>query len=214
MIQLIRHSSVLAQLAHHHNLFMISRSEQVSTIYTPCSTDRRLESEPRRELPNIQRRNYCHSNLFTCTRTRSLSSSSRQIKCLMKECQTSISRPYPSLRLFSTTSLLCNCHKSPPELQQIQRVNPTPDPKVEKKPAESHDIDKSSTQLFRLIRTALSEDTLSPTEDKDHEHNIQRNIRPAVVGDPEVVTEKLKDLLRGVNKGNRAKLAEAITLSK
>ena len=86
----------------------------------------------------------------------------------------------------------------------MQRVNP------EEKPTESHDIQKS-TQLFQLIRTALSEDT---PEDKDHEHNIHRNIRPAVVGDPEVVTEKLKDLLRGVNKGNRAKLAEAITLSK
>ena len=87
----------------------------------------------------------------------------------------------------------------------MQRVNP------EEKPAESHGISKS-TQLFQLIRTALSEDT--QTEDKDHEHNIHRNIRPAVVGEPEVVTEKLKDLLRGVNKGNRAKLAEAITLSK
>ena len=87
----------------------------------------------------------------------------------------------------------------------MQRVNP------EEKPAESHDVNKS-TQLFQLIRTALSEDT--QTEDKYHEHNIHRNIRPAVVGEPEVVTEKLKDLLRGVNKGNRAKLAEAITLSK
>jgi hypothetical protein len=93
----------------------------------------------------------------------------------------------------------------------MQRVNPTPG--SEEKPTESHDVNKSSTQLFQLIRTALSEDTPT-TEDKDHEHNIHRNIRPAVAGDPEVVTEKLKDLLRGVNKGNRAKLAEAITLSK
>lgn len=50
-------------------------------------------------------------------------------------------------------------------------------------------------------------------KEKDHENNIQRNIRPAIAGDPEVVTEKLKELLRGVNHGNRAKLAEAITLS-
>lgn len=71
------------------------------------------------------------------------------------------------------------------------------------------------TQLFQLIRTALGEDAeLREIEkDKDMEGNIHRNIRPAVAGEPEVVTEKLKELLRGVNRGNRAKLAEAITLS-
>lgn len=71
------------------------------------------------------------------------------------------------------------------------------------------------TQLFQQIRTALDEDADQFEEGKDgqHEHNIHRNIRPAIAGDPEVVTEKLKELLRGVNHGNRAKLAEAITLS-
>ena len=77
----------------------------------------------------------------------------------------------------------------------------------------SRDVHKP-TQLFQLIRTALGEEDREQPEAKDHENNIHRNIRPAVAGEPEVVTEKLKDLLRGVNHGNRAKLAEAITLSK
>ena len=102
-----------------------------------------------------------------------------------------------------TSSL--HSHKSPPELQQIQRID-------SEEKHEPREVQKPS-QLFQLIRTALSEDVEQPDE-KDREHNIQRNIRPAVAGEQEVVTEKLKDLLRGVNKGNRAKLAEAITLSK
>lgn len=200
VVQLVRHSSVLAQLLTHHN-GSLHGHERTSTI-TPCA-NLRLKPELHRDrvLPNIHRRNlYCYGSRYS--RTRSHLSSHR----FYREYQAAIITQ-PS-RLFSTTSLLCNCHKSPPELQQMQRVNPT-----EEKPTDSHDTNKSSTQLFQLIRTALSEDTPT-TEDKDHEHNIQRNIRPAVAGDPEVVTEKVKDLLRGVNKGNRAKLAEAITLSK
>ena len=200
MVPLARHSSLLAQLTHHN---LLSRSERNISTIASCTTSLRLEPELHGAPPNIQRRHCCHSSLYS--RTHSFSFYNHQIKCF-KEYQTTIVQP---LRLLSTTSLLCNCHKSPPELQQMQRVHPTPAP--EEKPAESHDVNKSSTQLFQLIRTALSEDT--PTEDKDHEHNIHRNIRPAVIGDPEVVTEKLKDLLRGVNKGNRAKLAESITLS-
>ena len=92
----------------------------------------------------------------------------------------------------------------------MQRVD-----NVEKQEVKSHDAQRP-TQLFQLIRTALEEEeeTEETQEEKDREHNIKQNIRPAVAGDPEVVTERLKDLLRGVNHGNRSKLAEAITLSK
>ena len=174
VVQLVCHSSVLAQLLTHHN-GSLHGHEETSTI-TPC-TNLRLKSELHRDrvLPNIHRRNlYCYGSRYS--RTRSHLSSHQ----FYKEYQAAII----TQRLFSTTSLLCNCHKSPPELQQMQRVNPT-----EEKPTETHDANKSSTQLFQLIRTALSEDTPA-SEDKDHEHNIQRNIRPAVAGDPEVVTEK------------------------
>lgn len=111
-------------------------------------------------------------------------------------------------RHFSTASVfICNCHKSPTELQQKQQQQQ----QISDEPEESHDLHKHSN-LFQLIRTALDEEA-EPREGTDHEHNIHRNIRPAATGEQEVVTEKLKELLRGVNHGNRAKLAEAITLS-
>lgn len=86
---------------------------------------------------------------------------------------------------------------------------------TEKQEVSLKDDPHKSTQPFQLIQTALSDDVyqFNESKGKKYEHSIHRNIRPAVAGELEVVTEKLKEMLRGVNHGNRAKLAEAITLS-
>ena len=117
-----------------------------------------------------------------------------------------------SSRFYSSTSSLCYCHKSPTELQKSQRISRSEE--EEEEADRSRDVPQRPSQLYQLIRTVLREEGEAlQIDEKDPEHNIKRNIRPAVAGDPEVVTERLKELLRGVHHGNRAKLAEAITLS-
>ena len=46
----------------------------------------------------------------------------------------------------------------------------------------------------------------------DKDTNIKQDIRSPKEGEEEVVTQRVKDILRGVYHGDRAKLAEAITL--
>ena len=207
LTQLIRHSSVLTKQMVHLDSQNVHRDGSVveriwqneTTVGCLCR-------------PVIHHRPLTSRCLWTSGVTSQQSKNSHRILmyrdcCCINGFSTVVMSSYP-LRLYSsTTSSLHNCQKSPTELQQLQNA-------VEKPEEGSHDP-KRPKQLFEVIRTALEEERETEEhEEKDREHNIQRNIRPAVVGDPEVITERLKELLRGVNHGNRAKLAEAITLSK
>ena len=207
LIRLVRQASLIAQ--QMTNLDTLIRCRDSSSISYLEATKGAHHLEPvahQRRLPGQQRRCRCSGySYFNVVSPTTHQLTGRRTCCdsfrTVQQC--------PS-RLYSTTSLLCNCHKSPPELQQTQRINN----KNREESQQSRDVQRP-TQIFQLIRTALAEDEeeMEQPKEKDHENNIHRNIRPAIAGDPEVVTEKLKELLRGVNHGNRAKLAEAITLS-
>ena len=203
----VRHSSLLAQLITTH--LNSSDSHSVSSP-TSISLKPSLPHTAHRPFPSQQCIPCCHQSRRYCTDL-SYHTSAQSNKTLRE--LRSVFRSFHSLltssRLYSTTPSLFYCHKSPTELQKSQRIDQSDEDERDKSGNSTQH--QKPTQLFQLIRTVLREE--GEALQVDPEHNIQRNIRPAVAGDPEVITEKLKELLRGVHHGNRAKLAEAITLS-
>ena len=212
----VRHSSLLAQLIAAHLNSSAADGDSVSSSTSISLNPAVPRPHAHRPLPSRQVPLYCQQSRrygtdISC-RT-SEQTNCRMLRDFHSEFR-SLHSPLTSSRLYSTTPSLCYCHKSPTELQKSQRINRS-DEEEERDKSRNASQQQRPTQLFQLIRTVLREEGEAlQVDERDPEHNIQRNIRPAVAGDPEVVTERLKELLRGVHHGNRAKLAEAITLSK
>lgn len=121
--------------------------------------------------------------------------------CIPHQFMTSITPQLRSVRQIHTTTRL-NCKKSTPTSSSQTGSTLTHHSSINDIIIKhsSHDLE----DIHRDLHLAILEG--------DTDVNIKQNIRSAKEGEGEIVTQRVKDILRGVYQGDRAKLAEAITL--